>query len=1145
MVMDGVIIGVVSPLTSKTSTSCANDDGNTSSMQLLRKARRDKKMPRVILSRRVIVVVPMILLVAYSLIPSPPSNVVSSLTLSSRSHRPSSITTTMQFGGGGMMKKGSSSNNPGSGFTKSSFVGAGTSKGSATSFGSGGGGGLGLGGAKSSFGGIGGGLGTSSKGGFMSTKSSGFGSGNNGLKGGLGGGTSASTTSSGGFSLGGVLKQGNTASTSFGSKTSSGASKSTTGGGFSFGGLGGSGIGGLGANTASKGTKGLGFGGGLGSTSKGGLGSTSTGFGSGLKGGLGGVGLGSKNSSGGGFSLGGGAGGGGMLKGKTSGTSSFGSKAGFSFGGGGIGGASKGALGSSTASSFGSSSIGVGGNGGGGMLKGKSAGLKSSNTFGFGSNSSSGGFADGGMMKGQSSFGSKSAFGSDSDASKNAGGGLFGGIMSSLGFGGDKDKGSNSDSSVAGPFSGSTFGSSGIGGGNTSFGKSAGKSSIGGGTSSFGNGNNMFGGGGMLKGQQSSFGSSTMGLGGGLGSSGQGGGGTATGVNKSSFSGVGGASFGGANKGSYGSNSGNSMGTQSYGVGPDTSSGAGFREDSDSSGNPIANFFGSIFGNAKGGNDREKDYFSAPFDSVSQPNTLDRPAQASGSDFFSGLKRGILMDTEPNTLIRTDANQRQQSMASLNAASGFGGDQRQSMPGPPQSIGQRSNIMSQDNIRGLRSPPSEMNSDGSNQFTREVFTGPNENMARNQGFEQQSSTRRSAGGRYGNPTGWKPEQSSAKNIQRQSQSMAGSLGRDRSNPYLGQQVTSYGLPNPSTAPLSSNVMMGKHGGPPRPLITTEARTSIATDKSYLKELLPTGSTNPQMKQSVGIGSDASLYSFTNRAQMRINNVPTSSSQQQSSFLSEILPDNFRSSASATRYSAPSVIGSDASLAPLLRREESSADQQPFGSVERSSFLSELLPEIQRPFADSSLGSKAAFGPSVQQQSSFLSEILPDNFRPSAWASRYNTPPLLGSDASLAPLAQRRDYSVVDPQPFGSAFRSSILSDMLPENQRLSAAATRFGDQPVLGSDASLSPLSAKTNGYLSDSNIETIGPKTSPMLDWFSVPKSSPAISFSTDGYINGNSLSALARTGTNIRGVGRSTGMGAKTATALAMESGGMGESW
>jgi hypothetical protein len=36
-----------------------------------------------------------------------------------------------------------------------------------------------------------------------------------------------------------------------------------------------------------------------------------------------------------------------------------------------------------------------------------------------------------------------------------------------------------------------------------------------------------------------------------------------------------------------------------------------------------------------------------------------------------------------------------------------------------------------------------------------------------------------------------------------------------------------------------------------------------------------------------------------------------------------------------------------------------------------------------------------------------------------------------------------------------------------------------------------------------------------------------------------------LARTGTNIRGVGRSTGMGAKTATALAMESGGMGESW
>ncbi len=1105
----------------------ADDDDGESLSHLLHTLR---------LSSRRMIAVTKILLV-FAILSA--SNFVSSLVTPSRGRL--TTTTTMQFRGGGMMKKGSNdinNNNPGSGFTKSSFVGSGTSKGLA-GFGSssGMGGGLGAAGAKTSFGGFGGGLGATSKG-VLGTTSSGFGSGN-ALKGGLGG-----NKSSGGFSLsggggggsGGGMLKGNVSGSTFGPKASSSAPKSTSGG-FSFGKLWGSGTGV--ASDASKGKTGsssFGFGGGLGATSKGGLGAAPTGFGSGggLKGVLG-VGLGSKKSSGG-FSLGGGAGGGGMLKGKTAG-SSFGSNAGFSFGGGagsGIGGASKGTLGTAL-SSFGSSSSGLLGSGG--MLSGKSAVLKPSTSIGFGSKSS-GGFTSGGMVKGQSSFGSKSAFGSNSlEASENSGGGFFSGIMSSLGFGGDKESSSKSGSSLAGPFFGRSSSltglGDGIGGGNSSFGNNAGKSSLGGGNSSFGSGNNMFGGGGMLKGQQSSFGESTKGLGRGLGSPGQGGDGTTIGVNKSSF---GGASFGAASKSSFGGNRNNVMRTQSFGGGLDASS-TGFREessDTELSGNPISNFFGSIFGDVKEGNDGKIEA-SSPFDSVSQQHTVDRPAQVPGSDFFSGLKRGILMDTEPNVLLRTDANQGQLSMPSLNTALGSGRSRPQIMSGPSQALGKRSHI-SQD-YEGFRS----------NQFAQTSTTGTNADFMRNPGFDPQGNTGRSAGGGGpGNPTGWNADQSRGKDTQRQ----------NRVNPYLVKSEVSFGLPNQSTAPLSTNVMMAKNGAPPRPLITTEARTSITTGKSYLNELLPTGSTNPQLKQSVGLGSNASRYSSTNRAQKRVNHAPTSSTQQQSSFLSEILPDNFRSSASAVRYGSPTVLGSDASLAPLLRRKGANADHQPFGNMRQSAFLSESLPETQRI-------------PSVKQQPSFLSEILPDNFRPSAWAARYNTPTLLGSDASLAPLAQRQDSANVDPQPFGTLFRSSILSDMLPETQRLSATATRYGEQPVLGSDASLSPLSPKSSGHLSENIFDMIGTKTSPMLDWFSPSKSSPAISFSNGVYSNGNSLSELARSqaspstqsndgfisfnaglsgsnargGVNTRSFVRNSGVGAKTATALAMESSGMGE--
>lgn len=1094
MVLMGVI--GVSPSASPTSTSCGDDDDGESSSHILHTS--------MLLSRRM-KVVPMILVVYFIL--SATKN-VSGLAPPSRGR----LTTTMQFGGGGMMKKGNNNSNPGSGFTKSSFVGSGTSKGSASlgNSSSGLGGGLGAVGAKTSFGGFGGGLGASSKGGL-----------GNSLKGGLGGSKSVGGFSLGGGLSGGGMLKGNVSGSSFGSKASSGVSKSTSGG-FS--------------------SSSFGFGGGLGATSKGGMGAASNGS----------LGVG----------LGGGAGGGGMLKGKTSG-SSFGSKSGFSFGGeagGGLGGARKGTFGS-TSSSFGSSSSGL--LGGNGMLKGKSVGLKSSTSVGS-STTSSGGFASGGTMQGKSSFGSKSAFGSDSlDSSKNSGGGLFGGILSNLGFNGDKEKSSYSDTSQSGPFSGSSFTSASLGGGSvggrkTSFDKSAGESRFGSDSASFGSGSNMFGGGNVLKGQQSSFGASTMGRGGGLGSSGLGGGGTTIGVKKSSYGRVGESSFQGANRGSFSGDRNASTGSQSFGAGPDTLSKQYREESSDtSSGNPIANFFGSIFGNAKKDNDGEQ-RFSPSYDGVSLQNTMDTPAQVSGSDFFSGLKRGILMDTEPNVLMRTDINQGQSSMPGLNSELGSGEKWQLSMAGPSQGLGQRSN--SKGTHGEFQRPRFGENSDVSAQFAQESVTGPNADMMRNPGFRPQGNSGKSVGTGPGNPTKWNAERSGVNDIQQLNWGTAKSTDRDR---------TEFRQTNQSKIPLSANVMMAKKSGPPRPMITTEAKTSIAGDKSYLNELLPSGSTNPQQKQSVGLGSDASRYSFTTtKTQKRTNNTPNYTSQQQPSVLSEILPENFRPSASAVRNNVPSVLGSDASLAPLLRREGASADQQPFGNVQQLSFLSELLPGTQRPHADSSLSSQAALGTSVQQQSSFLSEILPDNFRPSAWATRYSTPTLLGSDASLAPLAQRRDSASIDPQPFGTAFRSSILSYLLPETQRLSAAATRLSEQTILGSDASLSPLSPKSNG-LRENTLDVMGTKTSPMLDWFSASKSSPAISFSNDVYSNENSLSAIARSqaspssrlndglttfsaglsGSNARGgvtkrsFGRNTGIGTKTATALAMETSGVGE--
>ena len=308
---------------------------------------------------------------------------------------------------------------------------------------------------------------------------------------------------------------------------------------------------------------------------------------------------------------------------------------------------------------------------------------------------------------------------------------------------------------------------------------------------------------------------------------------------------------------------------------------------------------------------------------------------------------------------------------------------------------------------------------------------------------------------------------------------------------------------------NNNVMMTRRrGGPPRPVVTTEARTSTPMERSSL---------------------------------------------------SGMLPGTRRLSARAARYNddgSPLVVGSDASLsAPRSGRggynngvqDQSSSQyygqrdyspqqqqqQQQFGSAQQqTSVLSEYLPETQRFSAAAVRYNSNAPAVIGSQQTSMLSEYLPETRRSSAVATRFSTnaPAVIGSDASLSTpksrgrydnnggqdsssyYGRRQDYQ---QRPFGSAQQTSMLSEYLPENQRFSAQSVRYNEPPVVGSDASLSSSTPKSRGGYDDGagrNFDALlGPKTSPMLVWFSAPTSSPGVSFATNGYGEGNGLSALA----------------------------------
>ena len=358
----------------------------------------------------------------------------------------------------------------------------------------------------------------------------------------------------------------------------------------------------------------------------------------------------------------------------------------------------------------------------------------------------------------------------------------------------------------------------------------------------------------------------------------------------------------------------------------------------------------------------------------------------------------------------------------------------------------------------------------------------------------------------------------------------------------------------------------------RPMITTEARTSTTAEheRSLLSEMLP--DTQRFSARAVRysdyqplVGSDASLStsiaSNNSRAsrggKRNSNNVRVSQSYeyaQQPSLLSGILPDPRRFSAYDVRNNNnnPAVVGSDASMSRSMKSGRGEYNgggvdtmQQPFGpggGQQQTSFLSEMLPDNQRLSAsairydeppvvgsDASLSAvKSSRGYQGQddplqsfvsaQQTSMLSGYLPDTQRSSAVMTKYHTPPtIIGSDASLSTTrsggqnGKEDSYYGQDSQPFGFAQQTSVLSEMLPDTQRYSAEAIRYNEPPVVGSDASLSPSTPRGYSSGTERNFETIGPKTSPMLDWFSASTSNPGVSFVANDYDNGNRLSALA----------------------------------
>lgn len=117
-------------------------------------------------------------------------------------------------------------------------------------------------------------------------------------------------------------------------------------------------------------------------------------------------------------------------------------------------------------------------------------------------------------------------------------------------------------------------------------------------------------------------------------------------------------------------------------------------------------------------------------------------------------------------------------------------------------------------------------------------------------------------------------------------------------------------------------------------------------------------------------------------------------------------------------------------------------------------------------------------------------MLPEKSRSSAYEAQYKQPTVIGSDASLSSLSQPTEQFAE-----GTSQKFSELSWMLPEKTRTSAYEIQYKEPTVVGSDASLSPLSTGANNY--ERSQETLGPKTSPMLDWFGAVKSNPDASYS------------------------------------------------
>ena len=384
--------------------------------------------------------------------------------------------------------------------------------------------------------------------------------------------------------------------------------------------------------------------------------------------------------------------------------------------------------------------------------------------------------------------------------------------------------------------------------------------------------------------------------------------------------------------------------------------GAGNGERREESGNPFTNFLKGL-----GLGDKQKD---------SNRNNYGQQ-DGSRSDFVSGLTRGLSMD---NQMMNGGYSNQMNNYQNPYPPMGQPGD-----PNFYGGQGQRQNFDSRpmmDNygrpvgpmMGGMQSNPYDV---GLSQSGRDFSQSGRDFRPEQMDRGGQPMAIRQQQGMYDNrqPNYNGQPMNRRQRQRRPEQGMYDSFVPSASPPRSGQR--SFEQPTSLARPMASSM--------------SNMAREVRTNKNYYPA-----------EGRLGLGSDANLYSSTNAAQSRfgpsygIDPQPYAYNQQ-SSFLSEIVPDTERPSAFTSRYDTPPQLGSDASLSPRRNWSRDSAQT------------------------------------SQIQDASYLNYLLPDTDRTSAFTSRYNDLPRLGSDASNSSPSRPRQMNYVETRVLGSDASNSSPS----------------------------------------------------------------------------------------------------------------------